>query len=83
MLLRSAARRVFGGSARLASGGKGPPRGRERVTEFAVDRSGLVDYSAPARPSPESLAAKEELTPLAADLRSLIQLRGPLSVLPA
>ena len=51
------------------------------MTEFAVDRSGLVDYTVPARPSPESLAAKEELTPLAADLRSLIQLRGPISVM--
>jgi NADH dehydrogenase [ubiquinone] 1 alpha subcomplex assembly factor 7 len=55
----------------------------KRVTEFNVDRSGLINFTNPSLISPTDISSrigKEPLTPLGTDLRSYIKLRGPITI---
>jgi hypothetical protein len=56
---------------------------RRSLSSFSIDRSGLIQYG-PKWPSNEEIIAisqkKEPATPLVQQLRSLIKVRGPITV---
>jgi hypothetical protein len=56
---------------------------RSFSTSFSIDRSGLIQYG-PKWPSKEEIEAsnqkKEPLVPLVEQLRSIIKVKGPISV---
>lgn len=60
----------------------------DKVTEFKVDRSGLIDFKLPSMPSAANTpsnsstesVAKESTTPLGRDLYSYILAKGPITV---
>lgn len=56
--------------------------GQSKLVKFSVDRSGLMPFGGPTAPRDDGKpkVPKEELTPLARDLLSYIQMRGPITL---